>query len=121
MTVINRHVPTVAVAATAAPTAAPGGGTDGIQIGESVLVRTFLTYAGTVNSCTLKLWVRDRDTGVWYEGATTDDLDPLTPGGAAPVNEVRDWDVGGGQEIAFQVAAIAGGGTAEVRVLGVEA
>ena len=119
MPVIDVHTSQVAVATTAVPTAAPGGGTAGIQVGEGVLVRTFLDYAGTVNSCALTIWFRDRETGVWYEGATTDDLDPLTPGGAAPVDEVRDWEPGGGQEIFFQVAAISGGGTVAVRVQGV--
>jgi len=120
MPVIDRYVAQIAIAATAVPTAAPGGATQGIQIGESVLVRTFLTYAGTANAATLKIWFRDRATGTWYEGASTDDLDPLTPGGAAPVNEVRDWQVGGAQEVSFQLTAAAGGGTVEVRVPGVQ-
>ena len=73
MPVIDRDVAQIAIAATAAPPAAPGGGSQGIQIGESILVRTFLTYAGTVNAATLKIWFRDRATGVWYEGASTDE------------------------------------------------
>jgi hypothetical protein len=95
-------------------------GTEGILIGEPAIVRTLLLYTGTVNSCTVKLWLRNRETGVWYEGPTTDELDPLTPGGAAPVNEVRDWSPGGGSEVFFQVTAISGGGTVTVRVLGVQ-
>jgi hypothetical protein len=120
MPVIDRSVAQITIAATAAPTPAPGGGTQGIQIGESVVVRTFLTYTGTVTGATLKIWFRDRATGVWYEGASTDDLDPLTPGGAAPINEVRDWQVGGAQEVYFQLTAVTGGGTVEVRALGVQ-
>jgi hypothetical protein len=84
-------------------------------------IQTLIDYTGTVTSCTLKLWIRDIVTGNWYEGATTDDLDPLTPGGASPVDEARDWDVGQQNEIFFQVTAIAGGGSVAVRVQGVRA
>src|SRR4051794_34599338 len=120
MPVIDRMVPQIVVAATAVATAAPSGATDGIQVGDPLTVRTLMLYAGTVNSCTVKMWLRNRETGIWYEGPTTDDLDPLTPGGVAVVNEVRDWRPGGGAEVFFQVTAISGGGTVTIRALGVQ-
>jgi hypothetical protein len=116
VTSLGRALTTTAVAATASATSAPSSSTDGFLVQSSGRVRTLLTYAGTVSSCNLKIWFRDRLTGVWYEGAATDDLDALTPGGATPVNEARDWDAGAGSEVFFQIAAIAGGGTASVKL-----
>lgn len=111
---------TVAVAASAAPTAAPSGDV-GIDTDRFDRVRTLFRYAGAVDSCSVRIWLRDRSSGDWYEGPTTDDLDPLTPGGASPVNEAREWEPGVHQEVYFQVVAIAGGGTVEVRAQGVQA
>ena len=110
----------VAIAATAVATTAPTSETEGIYTADFERVRTLLSYSGTVTACVVKIWVRDQSTGTWYEGATTDEIDPLTPGGASPTNEARDWGVGGQTEVAFQVISIAGGGTVEVRVRGVQ-
>lgn len=110
----------VAVPATAAATAAPGGATDGIATGRFGVVRTLCKYAGTVNACNVRAWFRDPADGAWFEGPTTDELDPLSPGGASPVNEAREWVMGRDTVVAFQVAAVAGGGTVEVRAQGVD-
>lgn len=120
MPTLTTNQPIAAIAATAVATAAPSGGTEGIYVAQLGRVRTFLDYTGTVTSCTLKLWIRDIGTSGWFEGPTTDDLDPLTPGDASPVDEARDWDVGNENEVWFQVSAIAGGGTVAVRVQGVK-
>lgn len=117
--VTNITTPVVVIPATASASAAPSGSTDPIKSGKYRRLRTFLAYAGTVNSATVRIWFKDPGTTTWYAGADTDDLDALAPGGAAPVNEVRDWEVGQGAEVWFQLSAIAGGGTAAVRVQGV--
>lgn len=108
----------VVIPPTSSSTSAPTAGTTGIYVPMS-RVRTLVDYSGTVTSCALTIWFRDQGTGIWYEGAATDDLDPLTPGGATPVNEAREWDVGLQQEVFFQVTAIAGGGTVAVRLQGI--
>lgn len=107
--------PAVVVAATATPTGAPDADTDPLQARRLTRIRTLVTYAGTVNACAIRIWFRDPVSRAWYRGASTDDLDPLSPGGAAPVNEARDWEVGAYQDIAFQVITITGGGSVEVR------
>jgi hypothetical protein len=114
---LSETAPTLAVAATSAATAAPTSGTAGFVPGRSWLVRVLVAYSGTVSSCNLRFWFRDRASGTWYAGPTTDQLEPLAPGGASPVNESRDIEVGLGQEVYVQVAAIAGGGTVAVRLV----
>lgn len=113
----------LAVAATSAPTAAPTSGTDGFLTGLAgtgfKTIRMSLDYAGTVTSAAVALWFRDPISDGWFRGATTDDLDPLRPGGASPVDESRDWEVGYGVEVYFQVTEIEGGGTIAVRLQGV--
>lgn len=109
--------PYLAIPATAVATVAPSG--EGIHSGRFSRVRTLFNYSGTVNACTAKIWFQDDATGEWYEGASTDDLDPLTPGGASPIDESREWDVGMAQEIALQIPTISGGGTVAVWVQGV--
>lgn len=116
---LGQDVTAVAIAATASTTTAPTGGTDGFLVSTSGGVRTLIAYTATVSSANLRLWIRDRETGVWYGGATTDSLSALAPGGASVVNEARDWYVGAGSEVFFQLAAVAGGGTVAVRVQGV--
>lgn len=105
------------IGATSVATAAPSALSDAYFSRTFARVRTLLAYSGTVTSCVVVIWFRDPVLPVWYEGASTTDLDPLTPGGASPVNEARDWDVGRGQYVTFQVAAIAGGGTVAVRLV----
>lgn len=123
ITDLSKQVTTVVVPATSVATAAPTGGTDGIVTGTGRqgfhTVRTLIAYQGTVESAVIRIWFRDPVTNVWYEGATTDDLDALTPGGASPVNESRDWVVGYGSQVFFQVTSVQGGGTVAVRVQGV--
>lgn len=103
-----------AIAATASATSAPTGSTDGFNTERFQRVRTLLAYSGTVSAINLRIWFRDRNTGVWYRGADTDTFDTLAPGGASPINESRDWETGTKQEIFFQIVAISGGGTAAV-------
>jgi hypothetical protein len=105
-----------AIAATAAPTTAPTPATDGYNTEHYVRVRTLMLYTGQVDTCAVQLWVRDRNTGIWYRGANTADVDPLVPGGASPVNEARAWDVGRQQEAYWTISAITGGGTVAVRL-----
>ncbi len=108
------------LSATATPTAAPPTGSTPLRSGPYELVRTLISYTGTVNTAALRLWVHNRETGGWHRGASTDQLDPLTPGGASPINEVRDWKIGRGVEFSFQVEIVAGGGTVVVTVMGVD-
>ncbi len=110
----NGTVP--AITATAAATTAPTSGTDGYWTGHYPRVRTLLAYAGTVDSCNLRIWFRDKSTNVWYRGADSDTFDALSPGGASSVNESRDWETGRSQEIYYQIVAVAGGGTVAVRL-----
>jgi hypothetical protein len=105
-----------AVAATASATAAPSSTTDGFDTARFPRVRTLMAYVGTVSACNIQAWFRDRATGVWYRGAATDDFDALDPGGATPVNESRDWEVGRKQEVLFQVGSVSGGGTVAVKL-----
>lgn len=113
---LAREIVYDAIDATASTTAAPSAGTEPFFSHGYQRVRTLLAYSGTVSTCALKIWFRDPLLAVWYEGATTDDLDALTPGGASPVNEARDWDVGSATYFVFQVSTLTGGGTVAVRV-----
>lgn len=81
--------------------------TDYIEVGQHDMIRCFCDYTGTVTSATLRIWFRDH--GVWYRGDEVT-LDP------ANGDEARDWYVGENADIAFQVTAIAGGGSITVRV-----
>lgn len=110
-----------AITATASATAAPGSTTDGFGTVRYPRVRALLAYVGTVSTCVLTAWVRDRQTGVWYRLRDTGigDTPALAPG-AGPTNEARDFEVGRQQEVFFQVSAITGGGTAAVRIQPVE-
>jgi hypothetical protein len=112
----RRVVP--AITATSSVTAVPDAATVPFLSRGFGRVRTLIAYSGTVNSCTIKIWFSDPEEVVWYAGATTDELDALSPGGASPVNEARDWDVGLGGFMWWQVSAVAGGGTVSVRVQG---
>lgn len=121
MAVIDLHEAIVSgtaagVTATASATTAPTSSTDGFGTGPYPRVRTLILYAGTVSSINVRIWFRDRATGVWYRGADTDAFDALAPGGASAVAESRDWETGRNQEIFFQIVAIAGGGTAAIRL-----
>ena len=111
--------PVVAVAATAVATPAPTDADDGFDTGPYGTVRALLAYAGTVATCAVRLWVRDREGGEWFRAASTGELTALDPGGATPVNEARDWKVGRDAEVWFQVEEVSGGGTVEVRLQGV--
>ncbi len=94
---------------------------DGFVAPETGTVRTLIAYAGTVTAANVRLWIRNSGTGVWHRAASTDSLDPLAPGGAAPINEVRDWKIGRGVEFLFRVETVTGGGTVAVAVIGVDA
>lgn len=111
-----------AIAATSSPTATPTGSTDGFLVPPSdagfTRVLILIAYSGTVNAVTIAKWIRDTVTGTWYRDASTDDLQPLAPGGASPVNEARSWVVSPGDEIFFTVDAISGGGTVAAKVRG---
>lgn len=101
----------VAIPATATTTPAPDGNTPYISTQNSETVRTFVKYAGTVTSATLRMWILQ--DGDWYQAADAA-LDP------ANGNEAYDWDlVGRHTNIAYQVTEITGGGTMQVAVLGV--
>lgn len=116
MSLIRPGTTTPILAAASSAGAAPSGATTVHQLVRGNVVRAFITYSGTVNACAVRLWLYD-GTG-WYEGPSTDDLDALTPGGASPVNESRDWEIGDGQTFTFQLVSISGGGTAAVSATG---
>ena len=94
-----------------AATAFPSGTTAGWKVGGGRMVRTFVTYTGSVTSCVVRKLVRNKTTGVWHGDVSTAELDALTP---ARGSEVRVWDVDSGDEVSFQIESIAGGGTATV-------
>jgi hypothetical protein len=84
------------------PTPAPTGA--GFNSGRFPRVRSHIAYGGAIiGAPELRLWLRNPRTGGWSRGASTNDASPLTG-----TNEVRDWDIGPNQEIAFQVVALAG-------------
>lgn len=122
VTSVGSSTSVAAVAATASATSAPTDSTDGFVILQAsdrpvTRVRLLVTYSGTVNSCNLRKWVRD-GSGSYHRDASTDDLDPLSPGGASPVNETRVFDVATGEQFFIQVSAVAGGGTVAVKLIG---
>lgn len=104
-----------------ATTAAPTLSTDGFLCGsDGGIVRTLVTYAGSVTAVVLRLWVRNRATGVWYRGASSTDTGAMTP---ASGNDARDWMIGEGAEFTFQIESIApgtSGNTVAVDVIGVD-
>ena len=101
----------VLIPARSTPMAAPDGNTPYVSTRAADSVRAFVRYSGTVTGATLVWWLLQ--DGVWYRAAT-DTLDP------ANGNEVLDMTLLG-THTAFtaQLSAVAGGGTVEVRVLGV--
>lgn len=101
----------VAIAATATATPAPGDETPYISSMVTESVRAFVKYTGVVSSATVVLWVYQ--DGDWYRGGEM----VLEP---AKGNELRDITIlGRHTQFGLQVAEISGGGTLEVRVLGV--
>lgn len=99
---------------------APDGNTTVIDTRFAGIVRTYVAYAGAVTSCRLRLWYKNRATGTWHRGPSSDDISALTPAGG---NDVRDWNVGKGQQVAFTVESIAPGtatNTVRVHVSGSE-
>lgn len=112
-----------AIAATASTTSAPSGATDGFRVPPSdsgfAYVRILIAYSGTVSAINITMWTRDRGTGTWYRDSATDDVVPLSPGGASAVNESRVWRVSPGDEVYWTITAISGGGTAAVKAQGV--
>ena len=111
--------PVTTIASRSSASTVPDSTTDGIFTGKFTRIAMYLDYTGTVNSANVLLWVQDSETGTWFEGAATDSLDALTPGGASAVDEMRVWEVGQNQTVWFQLAAIAGGGSAAIRVSGI--
>lgn len=119
VTPLGQKTATPVIAATFAATAAPTGSDDGYKTGPTGRVRTFHRYAGAVTAANVRVWFKQG--GVWYRGATTDDLDPLDPAGAT-VAEARDWSTGRNAEIRFQVVSITpgtSGNTIAVDAMGV--
>ncbi len=101
----------VLIAATASATAAPDGDSGYIQTREVDVIRLFVEYAGSVTSATVALWVLQ--DGTWYWGDTHE----LTP---ANGNEFRDVSIlGRHTRFTVQLSEISGGGTAEIRVMGI--
>ena len=116
MSIIRPGTTTPILTAASSPAPSPSGATTVHQLARANTVSAYITYNGTVNACAIRLWLYDGAN--WYEGPSTDDLDPLTPGGASPVNESRDWEIGEGQKFTFQLESISGGGTAAVSAEG---
>lgn len=101
----------VLIPATSTATAAPDGDTGYVSTGEAESIRAFVKLAGTVNELELALWLLQ--DGDWYEGAV-ETIDP------ARGNQSRDFGIFGKfTRFTLQISAISGGGTAEVRVLGI--
>jgi hypothetical protein len=122
-TILERGRSYAAVAAGHAAGSAPTAASEGFHTARFERIRTFVTYAGAVTACRLRLWLRDPDSGEWFKAASTDDDAPLAPGGGAG-RESRDWEVGPYAEVYFQVESISpgtAGNTVAVRVAGVEA
>jgi len=122
VTQITQTTPTSVIAARTTTSTAPTSGTDGFLCGsDGGVVRTMVTYAGSVTAVTLRLYVRNRVSGVWYRGASSADAGALTP---ASGNDARDWVVGEDAEFTFAVEAISpgtAGNTIAVDVIGVSA
>lgn len=101
----------VAVAATDTATAAPGPDTAYWSTGEIDTVRIFARYTGTVTSAAITLHVL-QDGDWYYMDAST--LDPSL--GNALVDALF---VGQQTRFAVQLSEVSGGGTVEIRILGV--
>lgn len=98
------------IPATSTATAAPDGDTPFVNTGNIDTVRAFCRYTGTVTG-ELVLWLLQ--DGVWYRAAS----DVLN---SANGNEVFDGVLlGRHTRFTYQVESIAGGGSVEVRVMGV--
>jgi len=100
---------------------APDGTTDAIFTGTSEIVRTLITYAGTVTAATIRLWIRNTLTGTWHKGALSTDVGALAPTGG---NQTIDWYVGPNVECTFTVETISPGtatNTIRVDAVGVDA
>lgn len=101
----------VAIPATATATPDPDGDTPYIYTGDIDTVRLVVTYDGTVSAAKLRVWLLQ--DGTWYRAGGVE----LNPGDG---NESYDaTGVGRHTRFHIQVEEITGGGTIEVRVLGV--
>lgn len=101
----------VAVAATDTATPTPDEDTPYIDTGAIDTIRLLVAYDGTVSAAKLRLWLLQ--DGTWYRAGGVE----LNP---ADGNESYDaTGVGQYTRFAVQVEEITGGGTVEVRVLGV--
>lgn len=111
---VGENEASILVAATDTATAAPDGDTAYVATSAtqpSDAIRAYVRYTGEVTAASIVLWVLQ--DGAWYR-AGTETLDP--EGG----NEIRDLVLLGRQtKFTIQLATIEGGGTAEIRVLGV--
>lgn len=107
---LSQSTATTVIAATSTTTAAPTGASDGYtSAADGGGIRTTLDYTGTVTSGTLRIYVKVG--GAWFRG----DSYAMTG-----TDEVVDWSVGEGAEVAFAVEAISGGGTVAVSAVGVQ-
>lgn len=101
----------VLVPATSIATAAPDADTPYVSMRHAETLRAFVQYSGLVTSAALRLWLLQ--DGIWYRGAST----ALDPAGG---NETVDLlIVGQYTQFMLQLSEISGGGTAELRVMGV--
>ncbi len=101
----------VLIPATATATPAPDANTSYVSTRSTDTVRAFIRYTGTVTSATLVLHVLQE--GIWYAG----EEGPLNP---ARGNQFVDFlMLGQYTQFTLQLSAISGGGTAEIRVMGV--
>lgn len=119
VTAIGARATQTVVAAASSAGSAPTTETDGyISTVNGGRVTTFLDYTGTVTAANVRLYVREPGGTAWRRGASTDDLEPLSPTGG---DEARDWLVGEGREFTFVLESISqtGGGTVAVRAAGV--
>lgn len=112
MGVVRPGITRTILSAASSAGAAPSGAAAAHTLEKANVVRAYIKYAGTVNACAIRLWLYDGSN--WYAGESTDDVDPLAPGGASPINEARDFEIGSGQLFTFQLMSISGGGTAAV-------
>jgi hypothetical protein len=118
---IAAAIPNAGFAASSQAGSPPSSGTSGGQTGAFSSVRTYITYAGAVTAASLRLYTRLPGGSTWFRGASTDDLDALTP---ASGNESRDWAVGAGVECLFVLESVSpgtAGNTVAVDVIGVSA
>lgn len=98
---------------------APVSGGDGVVCtAKSGIIRTYVTYDGSVTAAALRLYTRVKG-GEWFRGASTADIDALAP---ASGNESRDWFVGDGVEAYFVLESVSpgtSGNTVQVNAVGV--